>query len=140
MKQISLVYISKAAHPFKDKDLEILLAKAREANQKLKITGMLIYREDEFLQVLEGEKESVKMLYGKIQKDARHNNVKILLEENIYARKFDQWSMAFKKLGKNESIDIEGYSNYLRDGFFSAPFNTLGRVALLLELFRKSTK
>ncbi len=64
-----LVYISAAEHDFPEKELQELLAKARENNSKLDISGMLLFHEGSFIQALEGEKAAVESLYNKIGQD-----------------------------------------------------------------------
>ena len=49
----SLVYVSEGNTTFSKKDLRELLTKSRENNSKLKISGMLLYKGGNFLQVLE---------------------------------------------------------------------------------------
>jgi hypothetical protein len=51
---ISLVYLSAAVFPFQPEDLLELLGKSQERNHKLGITGMLLFKQGNFLQVLEG--------------------------------------------------------------------------------------
>lgn len=67
-----LVYVSSAVRPFSRSDLEDLPATSRDNNAELGITGMLLYRDDNFMQILEGEEGPVRALYDKIGNDPRH--------------------------------------------------------------------
>jgi hypothetical protein len=51
----SIVYVSSALKPFSKTDLLTLLEKSRENNTSLGISGMLLYKDGNFMQVLEGE-------------------------------------------------------------------------------------
>lgn len=51
-----LIYTSYAIEPFDEAKLIELLKKARENNRLLDITGMLLYVNGKFMQVLEGKR------------------------------------------------------------------------------------
>ena len=58
-----LIYVS-TARELMDKDALLgILAKAREKNARLGITGMLLYKDGNFLQLLEGEETIVRGIY-----------------------------------------------------------------------------
>ena len=83
------------------KDSEALPAIVKAAvrnNEQRSITGMLLYSDGNFLQVLEGEKEAVLQTFKHIEKDPRHRDVFVLLEQDIAERQFSSWSMGFKQL------------------------------------------
>ena len=69
---VHLVYTSIAAREFSKEDHTELLKKSRAANELLGVTGMLLFSEGNFFQVLEGEPEVVDALYTKISRDPRH--------------------------------------------------------------------
>ncbi|MCX6599442.1 MAG: BLUF domain-containing protein [Acidobacteria bacterium] len=98
-----LVYTSTAAAPMFEEELTELLQKARRHNGLLGVTGALVYREDTFLQVLEGPEEAVRALYyGSIQNDTRHKECLVLWEGAAQVREFDDWSMGFYRLAAGE--------------------------------------
>jgi hypothetical protein len=71
----SVVYLSECTRSFSGRDLRELLTKAREKNSKLGISGMLLFKAGNFLQVLEGDREKVMALFDKIAKDPRHDRI-----------------------------------------------------------------
>ncbi len=75
-----------------------LLAVARARNTALGVGGVLLYQEQSFLQVLEGERAPVESLYDRIAADGRHHRMLVLLKEEIDRRIFDEWSMGFVDL------------------------------------------
>jgi hypothetical protein len=59
------------------------------------ITGVLLFVEGAFLQILEGEKDDVLGLMERIQRDPRHRGVKVFYEQEVDERAFASWSMAY---------------------------------------------
>ncbi len=114
---IRLVYISQTAKPFSSEDLLSLLRECRRNNAKLGLTGVLLYSNECFIQVLEGKEEVINNIYEKIKKDPRHKNVVELKREYIKERQFDQWSMGFEEIDETQlaALNIEGLND-----FFSA--------------------
>ena len=58
-----VMYASAALAVFSPRDLAELLAKARARNEACDISGLLVYFEGSFLQVLEGPQDDVELLY-----------------------------------------------------------------------------
>lgn len=112
-----LVYTSQSIAPFSHKELLELLGKSWHNNKKLKITGLLIYLNQRFIQVLEGEMEPVNNLYAIIQQDKRHTKVTTVIEGNTQDRLFKDWWMGFKNLSQTEFTDLSGFQNI--DDFFN---------------------
>ena len=75
-----LIYASSAVKPFLQSELFELLEICRENNTRLGITGMLLYKDGNFMQLLEGEETPVRRLYEKIGSDSRHRGEITLLQ------------------------------------------------------------
>ena len=95
----NLVYASTATKPFSHAELLELLQRARERNDGLGITGLLLYKKQNFMQALEGEEGAVRSLYAAISQDPRHHHVYTLLAIPMAERIFPRWSMGFKTVG-----------------------------------------
>lgn len=93
-----LVYSSIAAHPMTEGDVHLLLDQARSENEKLGISGLLIFDGERFLQVLEGEQGAVDTLFDAIMRDRRHQDIKVFHSGAIDGRSFDTWFMAYRRL------------------------------------------
>ena len=76
-------------------DINEILQVAREFNSSEGLTGCLIYSKNLFVQILEGNKETIEELYGRIKIDKRHYNVQLLLTEKVEKRIFSDWAMAY---------------------------------------------
>lgn len=110
---IMLSYTSIASHLMTHEELIQLLQQARKNNQSNGITGMLLYMEGCFFQVLEGERSTVEALYFKIGQDKRHHHVIKLLEEPIMSRGFDVWSMGYRHVTREDLAQEAGLTDFL---------------------------
>ncbi len=88
-----LVYVSVASRPMGRADLVEIGQTARRKNLANKITGLLLYVEGEFFQVIEGPADHVERLFGSIEQDPRNRWVTPLLRERPFFRIFKNWSM-----------------------------------------------
>ncbi len=89
-----LLYVSQSKWPLTTADLRGILSGTVEKNARLNITGVLMYHEGMFLQVLEGDEAVVRSLLDTIKHDGRHTDLHILLEETVQRRHFPDWAMA----------------------------------------------
>jgi hypothetical protein len=67
-------------------------------NQELNVTGMLLYRDGIFMQLIEGNKDDILRLFGKIVTDSRHNNISTVFSMDGEERVFPHWSMLYKQI------------------------------------------
>ncbi|MEJ6582530.1 MAG: BLUF domain-containing protein [Crocinitomicaceae bacterium] len=107
-----LVYCSTARPNMRPEDIENILKLARGFNFKNNITGCLLYHNDEFLQILEGEKDAVQELYASIKKDERHSAVIRLHEGEKKERLFPQWNMAYHNLNCSQLMKNDFEKNF----------------------------
>lgn len=134
---IHLAYVSSATHLMTQTELLELLAQARDINKELGVTGMLLYKDGSFLQVLEGEEEAVHDVYRRICNDPRHDRVHVLFDEPIENRDFPDWSMGFQNLDSREAQGVKGYRPFFDDDMAAREmFKDRTRAKKLLLLFR----
>jgi hypothetical protein len=95
MPLIKVVYVSAAVKPFTQPALRELLAKARAFNSTVGVSGLLLYHEQSFFQILEGLEEDVVPLFAHIGRDPRHDRVMLLSRQEVTERNFGAWSMGF---------------------------------------------
>lgn len=113
---IHMAYISAATQPFNGPQLSRLIALARGNNSRLGVTGMLMYVNGSFMQVVEGAPDTVAALFDKICADGRHHKIHTLLQEPIQARAFGDWSMGLAKLDADELQSLEGVNDFFSNG------------------------
>lgn len=135
---IQLVYVSSAIKPFESDELVELLTRAREKNARLRITGLLLYKGGNFMQVLEGEEAPVRALFDLIEADPRHRGTEVMLEEAIDQRVFGDWSMGFRDLADPELKNMPGFSTFMSNPLSARQFreDPTGCMALL-NFFRQ---
>jgi hypothetical protein len=134
-----IVYVSSAVELFSDAELTELLKKSRQNNGSLDITGMLLYRDGNFLQLLEGPREAVLTLVEKIKKDPRHHGFLALLQQEQKDREFAGWEMGFKRIDADS--ELPGYSDFLKRSFKSEELVKNPSKALkLLQTFRETMR
>ncbi|HTT13913.1 MAG TPA: BLUF domain-containing protein [Burkholderiaceae bacterium] len=90
-----MIYSSQANTPMSIVDLEEILVDARTGNEKRNVTGALVYIEGVFLQILEGEKETLQRLMKSIAADTRHSRVTVFHEGDADGPLFSNWRMAY---------------------------------------------
>jgi hypothetical protein len=109
----SLVYVSSATELFDRSELDDILAVSRRNNAAVGLTGMLLYKDGNLMQVLEGDEQAVRATYTRISADPRHRGLIVLLDERAEQRDFEDWTMAFRDLESTEVRDVPGYSEFL---------------------------
>ena len=136
-----IIYVSTAVEPMSNDALKELLNVSRVNNERNRITGMLLYKNGHFMQVIEGEEAHVTELMNIIKKDIRHKNVDILRSEYKLSRDFPNWTMGFQNLERSDYSKIPGFTKLLESDFKPEYFaeHTTEAHALLLA-FKENTK
>lgn len=104
-----IIYLSWATTPFSDQQLHELLQQARQHNTQCGITGIMLYGNGYFMQVLEGEQATVHALYERIKQDGRHRDVTAYADKAITQRAFGEWAMAFHHASPQQLAQVAGY-------------------------------
>lgn len=133
---VHCIYTSAGTMEFNKEQIVSLLEAARKNNSTLNVTGMLLYDDGAFFQVLEGDREVVEKLFEKISKDKRHDRVTKIIVEAIEERDFSEWTMGYSGVSKEDLKKITGLND-----FFSTKkcFTDLdeGRSKKLLGAFKE---
>jgi uncharacterized membrane protein (DUF373 family) len=137
-QMIQISYISTATKRMSQEDLEEILKTSRKNNAGSGITGMLLYMNNTFVQILEGEEKTVNELVEKIKRDSRHADLQVLQKKTIDRREYADWSMGFKQVSGEEFQAVKGLE-HLVEKDFNATFlgNHVRIVESLMEHFRK---
>ena len=121
---VRLLYVSQPVGPVTTTMTTLILEKSDSHNKKEKITGVLCQGSGLWMQVLEGERSKVNLLYARIMADRNHKNVELLSMEEITQRRFGQWSMALVYLSKDDPMvqmphpEFDPYTASAKDAFF----------------------
>jgi hypothetical protein len=130
---IHCIYAS-AGRGFTDVALRELLSQARFSNTQAGITGMLLYTAGSFFQVLEGAPDAVDTTFARIAQDARHEKVTMINRESIAHRSFEDWSMGYTSISREDLQLIVGSNDFFEE---NSCYLTLGngRAKKLLRAF-----
>ncbi|MEM0542390.1 BLUF domain-containing protein [Flavobacterium sp. j3] len=130
-----LVYMSSGTKFLLEEDIRGLLQKSRQYNLEHNITGILLYIDGDFLQILEGNKNDVYNLFSKIQTDTRHKGIIVVHEGKKVARQFNEWTMGFHSSSYKEITAITGLNDISKNNL-----QNIGnkKALLLLNTFVKS--
>ena|GEM_PF-5181611 len=128
-----VLYRSTATRRFTNDELLKLLEHARSFNLEHQVTGMLLYSEGHFVQVIEGAEEVVSALYERIRQDPWHHEIETVNEGPLPARRFAEWSMDFGFEAQPDTGPASGTSppQYVLPGLST----TSAHLKLLLEAF-----
>lgn len=111
----TICYISDSCQHESLDALKTLYSKARKNNIKNNITGILIYDNRNFLQVLEGNQESVVETFKRISLDSRHKNIFEIINTNIEQRIFEDYNFGFTIVNNsNELNKLYEYLDWLK--------------------------
>jgi FAD-dependent sensor of blue light len=133
---LRIFYISAATRFATASELNEILAIARKRNSADNITGVLLYHDGSFAQILEGPEKAVRACFQRIQNDPRHSGCSIILEESATERYFENWSMEcvpVVKFPAKEQDDFMTLKQFQESSQFEA-----AQSCLFLKSFLKS--
>ncbi|RJT74899.1 BLUF domain-containing protein [Arthrobacter cheniae] len=131
---LSVVYSSAATQSFSEADLAGLLTVSRRTNHSSHLTGLLLYRQGRFLQILEGPEGTVRDRMAIITADRRHTRLRVLIEETRNQRQFPDWTMGYEPISATMSDDVPGYEQTFADAEDDG--NPASTIRVLRELIR----
>jgi len=91
--------------------LNALLDEARTSNAQHNITGLMLYVEGHFAQVIEGNADDITQLSENIKRDDRHRNLSVKLVQEKEDRSFDTWSMGIRSMSLSTLKDNEKFES-----------------------------
>ena len=130
-----LLYVSNTAHNISVGDLDDILTESRRNNAMLGITGLLLFIDGGFLQILEGEERAVRELYTRVATDPRHANTHLMLDREVPCRAFPEWNMGFERpcMDDPETAGMFGVAREAINGRLSPGTGRI--VAMMLQTF-----
>ncbi len=137
---VHLIYASSATQMMSQVDLVTILKKSHENNAREDITGMLLYRGGNFLQVLEGPEAAVDKRFKVIMDDPRHKQVTLLLKRPVDKRYFENWEMGFTNIDMLDTSKLPGYTPYLNEPFNSSRFKDVSFAYTFLNMFKEEMR
>jgi hypothetical protein len=134
-----LVYVSSAARLMRDDEIVELLRQSRDNNARDGISGLLLHKDGNFMQYIEGAPGAVARLHERILADPRHRQIITLLKGETEVRQFERWAMAFQNIERLSEEDRAAVSEFLRASLTEEHFGDSPHQALKLLLSFKRT-
>jgi Sensors of blue-light using FAD len=132
---VQITYVSKASMEFGTADLLKLLIDSRNYNKDNDITGILIFENDKFLQVIEGSGDTTENLFQRIVKDGRHHDVNLIASKEVARHEFPKWTMAFAGAGSLARYSFRGFKPIIDSSDQSNTTDVLDAANRLLNQF-----
>lgn len=93
-----LIYVSEAQKSLTKLDFNAIIKVAIKNNEEMGITGILIFENGHFFQLLEGEAIHIDNLLSILRKDSRHKNIQIIYDKINSNRLVANWAMSYLDL------------------------------------------
>ncbi len=128
----SISYVSTADPSLRQEALSSLLDTTKHRNEKSNISGILLYADGNFMQVLEGHQEQVERLFEKICLDARHSNVIKVASMDYKHPIFKGYASGFSVIERpKDTQSLKTYLNWLKNH----PSKKVNKMIDLVENF-----
>lgn len=131
---VQLIYVSSAARLLDEQALRAILESSVRHNTPQAVTGMLLYANGAFMQVLEGDEAAVAETMSRIRADTRHHNIYELYSSTIDHREFGAWNMGFHALTPTDARAWPGYAQFFEHNLAAA--NPIGEPGLAVEMLK----
>ena len=112
---ISLTYTSVATRLLSVTELVELIEQIRAKNERLGVTGLLLYSGGNVIQTLEGTSVAVGEVFDAIAADPRHGGVRLVERSEVDQRAFSTWSMGFRNVSAREVDELQDFGTFARE-------------------------
>ncbi len=135
VKQLKQIIYSSRPLGFDKDTVKQILVSSSKNNPRVEVTGLLIYSEDLYLQLLEGPTPALEETFSKIKSDRRHHNIIVLKEDFTDCRLFASWTMRPQPLNVL-MFDEDDIKNGLIERFSpSQAFNVFNNLSIEFDQF-----
>ena len=137
---VSLTYTSSATRLMSVAQLVEMIEQIRTKNERLGLTGLLLYSGGNVIQTLEGRPEAVDAVFDAIADDPRHGDVRVVDRRAIVERAFATWSMGFRNVSARDVDDLQDFGDFVRESVGHDLRAHAASAFDLLAKFRVSTR
>ncbi|MGV3516574.1 BLUF domain-containing protein [Luteitalea sp.] len=109
MPLYQMLYLSRTNQSWSTAELEALCVYARARNTQDGLTGLLLYGNGHFVQLLEGRRQPLLLTYNRICLDPRHGDIVLLVDGPISQRSFPEWAMGALNVDSSGDIDRQRF-------------------------------
>lgn len=106
----AISYVSTVNPALSEHEIQQALNFSKNWNNDHDITGILLYSQGNFFQVLEGEEQLLKDLFKRIKADERHHNIITIFQKEVPDEKFNNYEASFISLDDRYRVkDLDTY-------------------------------
>ena len=109
----TVCYISNKSEHVNKKDIQEIFETTQKNNKSRNITGILLYLENSFFQVLEGDRQELVAVFNTIEMDDRHENIFVVIDKPIDKQTFKDYKSGFSIVKNSE--DLQNLNKYLNE-------------------------
>ena len=107
---VSMTYVSRANQEISAKEVDEILQQAQHNNAANAITGLLVFKDNIFLQTIEGSRAQINDLLCHLIADQRHYDLQVLETRELEHREWSRWSMNYVPVTKENAAIYLKYS------------------------------
>ncbi len=133
---VSLTYTSAATRLMSVAEIVEMVEQIRPKNERLGVTGLLLYSGGNVIQTLEGTPDAVDEVFDTIRTDSRHGEVLLVDRREIDERSFATWSMGFRNVSTREVTQLQDFGAFAREAVGRDLSPHAASAFELLEKFR----
>ena len=117
----SICYVSTADSTVTSENVHTVFDGIIDKNLERSITGILLFSQGNFMQIMEGELDKLSELYQAIQEDPRHHHLIEILSTPIKDRIFENYQTGFSIVNDPESrFKLQVYLRWIEENFDGA--------------------
>lgn len=132
------IYLSRASDDFDEGDIQQIVETSKRNNTRDGVTGMLLYKDGRFLQILEGDESKVREVANRIEGDGRHSEITVIFD-GVMPQLFSDWSMGYANLNNELFRNHPAVLDYFKKTWCAESFQSAqSRVRRLLLNMRYS--
>lgn len=133
-----IIYLSAGVNWFNESELKDILTVSNVNNIRDNITGLLLYGEGNFIQLLEGEENDIQKTFNKINEDQRHKGITHIASGELKERNFPDWAMGFRSI---DSVSLNQFNGYYNPSKKAPLLNKNNHIAInLLKTFVRTER
>jgi len=136
---LTLTYTSSTTDLLSVTQLVELIEQIRPKNERLGLTGLLLYSGGNVIQTLEGTSYAVYQVFDAIRADGRHGDVRLVDRRYVGGRSFGTWSMGFRNVSAREIADLQDFNEFARQSVGHDLVDHAASAFELLGTFRLNT-
>jgi len=127
-------YVSTFNSGFSLQEVEGLFNFVSKRNLQMGLTGVLLFSDNCFFQVLEGDFNVIENLFERIKEDTRHYNIIKIIDDENHERIFDEYFFGFLTV---TSLEDRKWMEFFLENYFNVESRNHKVILGLMKKFLK---